>query len=213
MLASVLKREIAPPKQARSRARKAALIEQGITALATHELDEISIIDLTHSLGYSTGSFYSYFQNKTEFFINIQEWVAAEQFEIISKNLCPENVTTASLSTRLTMAIDTALAYFRRHTGVIRSALRYERRIPQAWAPNRATTRLIIASVTAGLTEDQKKDLEKAIQLAYGLMVNALLHNPGPLALDDDNLGTELLDVLSPFLAQKEHQSTITIKM
>ena len=207
-----LKKEPAAPQQARSRARKAALIEHGITVLEDHELDEISIIDLTNSLGFSTGSFYSYFKNKTDFFIKIQEWVAAEQSEIIRQSLNLEKLKTASLVDRLNLAIDVALDYFRRHTGVIRSALRYERRIPQAWAPNRAVTLQIITALITGLDKGQKQALEKTIQLAYGLMVNALLHNPGPLSLKDKNLKSELLDVLSPYLAGMEHQSTTIIK-
>lgn len=203
-----LKKEPAAPQQARSRARKAALIEHGITVLEDHELDEISIIDLTNSLGFSTGSFYSYFKNKTDFFIKIQEWVAAEQSEIIRQSLNLEKLKAASLVDRLNLAIDVALDYFRRHTGVIRSALRYERRIPQAWAPNRAVTLQIISALITGLDKGQKQALEKTIQLAYGLMVNALLHNPGPLSLKDKNLKSELLDVLSPYLASMEHQST-----
>ena len=203
-----LKKEPAAPQQARSRARKAALIEHGITVLEDNELDEISIIDLTNSLGFSTGSFYSYFKNKTDFFIKIQEWVAAEQSEIIRQSLNLEKLKAASLVDRLNLAIDVALDYFRRHTGVIRSALRYERRIPQAWAPNRAVTLQIISALITGLDKDQKQALEKTIQLAYGLMVNALLHNPGPLSLKDKNLKSELLDVLTPYLAVMEHQST-----
>ena len=207
-----LNKDPAAPQQARSRARKAALIEHGITVLEDHELDEISIIDLTNSLGFSTGSFYSYFKNKTDFFIKIQEWVAAEQSEIIRQSLNLEKLKTASLVDRLNLAIDVALDYFRRHTGVIRSALRYERRIPQAWAPNRAVTLQIITALITGLDKGQKQALEKTIQLAYGLMVNALLHNPGPLSLKDKNLKSELLDVLSPYLAGMEHQSTTIIK-
>ena len=207
-----LKKELAAPQQARSRARKAALITHGITVLEKHELDEISIIDLTNALGFSTGSFYSYFKNKTDFFIKIQEWVAAEQSEVIRQSLNIDKIKAASLVGRLNLAIDVALDYFRRHTGVIRSALRYERRIPQAWAPNRAVTLQIISALIAGLDRDQKQALEKTIQLAYGLMVNALLHNPGPLSLKDKNLKSELLDVLTPYLAGLEHHSTTITK-
>lgn len=213
MQAMPLKNQPAAPQQARSRARKAALIEQGVAALEHNELDEISILDLTASLGYSTGSFYSYFKNKTDFFIKIQEWVAAEQLEIIDQSLTINTAKHMSLVDRLTMAIDVALDYFRRRKGVIRSALRYERRIPQGWEPNRATTLHIISALTGNLDQQQKKALEKTIQLAYGLMVNAVLHNPGPLSLNDKNLKSELLDALSPYLAGQDHQSITTIRV
>ena len=86
------------PKQARSRARRAALIECGVEFLNERELDEFSVAEVTHRLGYSTGSFYSYFPDKTAFFIAVQEWVNEDQAVIetdrdalINKLLWPED--------------------------------------------------------------------------------------------------------------------------
>ena len=75
MDAIVQTRAAAAPKQARSRARRQALIEHGATLLETADLDELSVAEITGALGYSTGSFYSYFADKEAFFVAVQRWV------------------------------------------------------------------------------------------------------------------------------------------
>lgn len=188
------------PKQARSRARRAALIEFGVQILGGKELDELSIAEITGGLGYSTGSFYSYFKDKTAFFIAVQNWVSAQQANVVRERIQTPDMMQKSLAERLMLCVDVTLAYFRRHTGVIRSALRYERRIPQGWAPNREMTKEIVSAATVGLGQDQKGRLEIALQLAFGMLVNALLHDPGPLKLDDADLGEKISAALSPYL-------------
>ena len=189
------------PKQKRSRARCAALVEYGASLLNERDLDEVSVSEITDGLGFSTGSFYSYFKDKTAFFVAVQEWVNQQQSAEIARVFETEDVAGKSLIERLTSCIKFATNYFRTHTGIIRSALRYQRRIPAAWAPNRATTKRIIVAVCSGLSPEDKKRLEIAIQLAFGMLVNALLHDPGPLRLDDTDLESEIIRALSPYLS------------
>ncbi|WP_146347134.1 TetR/AcrR family transcriptional regulator [Phaeobacter marinintestinus] len=188
------------PKQARSRARRAALIEYGVQILGEKDLDELSIAEITRALGYSTGSFYSYFEDKTAFFIAVQQWVSDEQGAIVHECLEAQEMTDKTLSARLDLCVGVTLAYFRKRTGVIRSALRYERRIPEGWAPNRAMTQRVVAAVTVGLSAQDKQKLEIALQLAFGMLVNALLHDPGPLKLGDADLETKISAALGPYL-------------
>ncbi len=188
------------PKQARSRARRAALIEYGVQILGEKDLDELSIAEITRALGYSTGSFYSYFEDKTAFFIAVQQWVSDEQGAIVHECLEAQEMTEKTLSARLDLCVGVTLAYFRKRTGVIRSALRYERRIPEGWAPNRAMTQRVVAAVTVGLPAQDKQKLEIALQLAFGMLVNALLHDPGPLKLGDADLETKISAALGPYL-------------
>ena len=192
------------PKQARSRARRAALIEHGVGLLERCEPDEFSIAEITEALGYSTGSFYSYFADKEAYFIAIQEWVNAELEDDFNRTFASERLANADPVARLAACVNFAIAYFRRRTGVIRSALRYERRIPQGWAPNRDRTRRIVEAATNGLPDNDKERLEFALQLAFGLLVNALLHDPGPLRLNDKDLGLRIVGALGQFL---EHGS------
>ena len=189
------------PKQARSRARRAALIECGVEFLNERELDEFSVAEVTHRLGYSTGSFYSYFPDKTAFFIAVQEWVNEDQIKTFMKTIETPEMAQKNLTERLSTCVDFALSYFRKHTGVIRSAVRYERRIPQGWAPNRATTQRLINAASTGLGVADRQRLEVALQLAFGMLVNALLHDPGPLRLGDKEMGPKIIMVLKPYLS------------
>lgn len=195
-------RRSAAPKQARSRARRQALIEHGATLLEAADLDELSVAEITGALGYSTGSFYSYFADKEAFFVAVQTWVNEDLEDEFVRVFGGDRLNRAPLEARLRAALDFTIAYFRARTGVIRSALRYERRIPAGWAPNRARTRQIIAAVTAGLEAPDKARLETALQLAFGMLVNALLHDPGPLRLADDDLALRISHVLGPYLRE-----------
>ena len=204
MDAIVQPRSAAAPKQARSRARRQALIEHGAMLLETADLDELSVAEITGALGYSTGSFYSYFADKEAFFVAVQQWVNADLETDFTRIFGDEHLKRASLEDRLTAALDFTLAYFRRRTGVIRSALRYERRIPAGWAPNRRRTKAIIDAVTDGLDAARRERLETALQLAFGMLVNALLHDPGPLRLADDRLAPRIREALGPHLRDSE---------
>ena len=193
------------PKQARSRARRIALIEHGARVLNTQDLDDISIADLTGTLGFSTGSFYSYFRDKEDFFVAVQDWVNDAQDEAFAATIGDGRMHGLPLDDRLRVCVRFASSYFRTWTGVIRAALRYERRIPDGWAPNRARTRDIIAEATGGLDDAARARLDTALQLAFGLLVNALLHDPGPLRLDDPGLEDAILAALTPYLNDIKH--------
>lgn len=190
------------PKQARSRTRRAALIAKGADLLETRDFDEFSVAEITTALCYSTGSFYSYFADKTAFFVEIQKSVAEAQDAILTRDFEPARITPLPLTERLDACTDFAIRYFRKHTGVVRAALRYERRIPEGWAPNRATTLKLIRAASVNLSPRDTEHLEMTIQLAFGLLVNALLHDPGPLRLNDTDLKLKIRVALEPFLTQ-----------
>lgn len=192
------------PKQARSRARRDALVELGARALEHQELDELSVAELTAQLGFSTGSFYSYFRDKEDFFIAVQEWVNAEFGPAFEAAIGQGRLAGLPPDARLRACLGVAIAYFRAWTGAVRSALRYERRIPAAWAPNRARTRQIVAAATEGLDAPDRERLETALQLGFGLLVNAILHDPGPLRLSDAGLEDRLVAALAPYLMNEE---------
>ena len=190
------------PKQARSKARRRHLLEHGVVLFNTRGLDDVSIQDITGAVGFSTGSFYSYFADKTEYFVAVQASVAAEQRARAAEIFTPDKLASVDLAGRLRLCVGFAISYFRAHTGLVHAALSYERRIPAGWRPNRQTTAMIIARVVADLPEDQARRLETAIQLAFGLLVNCVLHDPGPLRLGDPALADRILDALSPNLAE-----------
>ncbi|MFK7755002.1 MAG: TetR/AcrR family transcriptional regulator [Sedimentitalea sp.] len=188
------------PKQARSIARRQALLDHGVKLFNTHGVDDVSIQDITQAVGFSTGSFYSYFADKTEYFVAVQASVAATQNAIAAETFAKDRIALLGLSDRLRLCLDYSITYFRQHTGLVHSALSYERRIPAGWQPNRETSAMIVSLATAGLPPAKARKLEIAIQLAFGLLVNALLHDPGPIRLQDNDLAEQVLAALTPYL-------------
>ncbi len=192
---------ITKPKQARSKARRQALLDYGVELFNARGLDDVSIQEITRAVGFSTGSFYSYFADKTEYFIAVQTNVAAEQTALASQVFAYEKISKMDLATRLFTCVEFAIDYFRTNTGLVHAALSYERRIPAGWLPNRQTTAMIISRATGDLPSQDARKLQVAIQLAFGLLVNALLHDPGPLRLQDADLADRVMEALTPYLA------------
>lgn len=188
------------PKQARSKARRQALLEHGVRLFNGCGLDDVSIQDITQAVGFSTGSFYSYFADKAEYFIAVQGKVAADQDLRAAEIFAKDQIAHLGMPERLRLCVDFAIAYFRTHTGLVHAALSYERRIPAGWQPNRKTTATIIAQATADLSGAQAQKLEIAVQLAFGLLVNAVLHDPGPMRLQDADLAEKVMEALTPYL-------------
>ena len=91
----------AAPKQARSRARRQALIEHGARLLETADLDELSVAEITRGLGYSTGSFYSYFTDKEAYFIAGQRWVNDDLDDAFVRAFGDDRLRSAALEDRL----------------------------------------------------------------------------------------------------------------
>ena len=62
---------------------------------------------------------------------------------------------------------------------------------------------MIVDAVTRDLPAGDAERLQVALQLAFGLLVNAVLHDPGPLGLKDDHLAATITGALTPFLTQE----------
>lgn len=192
------------PKQKRSRARRAEMIEVGRRLLMDRDFEEISVAEITGALGYSTGSFYSAFADKAAFFVAIQRSVSEASSASFAKAIAPAALAGKAPADRLALCVDLTLDYFRQRRGVIGSALRHESRLPEAWAPHRASARRVAAALTDGLSPADAKRLRVAIQMVFGTLVNALLHDPGPLRLEDGSIGEELKAALRPYLNERK---------
>lgn len=192
------------PKQKRSRARREAMIARGVELLKDRDLEDVSIVEITGSLGYSTGSFYSAFTDKEAFFIAVQHVANQSMLAWIAAEIETEEMRGAPLAERLATCVNGVLRYFREYRGVIRSALRYEQKMPDAWAPNRESAQRISDALIADLETGDADRMRIAIQLAFGTMVNAVLHNPGPLRLDDEAFGPSVIKALAPFLSSED---------
>ncbi len=178
------------------------MIDLGERLLNERDLQEVSVAELTRALGCSTGSFYTCFADKAAFFVEVQHRVSAGLDARIREVFETADLSDMAAANRLALCVEFTLAYFRAHSGLIRCALRYEHQIPDAWAPNRASAQRIADAVAGDLQPDVARRLRIAVQLAFGTMVNALLHDPGPMRLKDPMFAAEMIGALSPFLSE-----------
>ena len=177
------------------------MIAYGVELLKDRDIDDVAVAEITGALGYSTGSFYSAFTDKSAFFAAVQHEVNRIVGIWIEEKIEAPDLCIVSLSDRLAICVDITLRYFREYRGVMRSALRYEQKMPEAWAPNRTSAQRMTDGLTAGLEGRDRQKMQVAIQMAFGTMVNAMLHDPGPLRLHDDAFGEEVNAALQPYLA------------
>lgn len=200
MALDLARQEETLPKQKRSRARRAAMIAYGVELLKDRDVDDVAVAEITGALGYSTGSFYSAFTDKSAFFIAVQREVNHTISDWIEQEVEAQDLSRRTPSDRLAICVDLTLRYFREYRGVLRSALRYEQNSPDAWAPNRVSAQRMTDGLLAGLADDDRHRMTVAIQMAFGTIVNAMLHDPGPLRLHDRAFSHEVVAALRPFL-------------
>jgi AcrR family transcriptional regulator len=201
-----------PARQHRSQARQAAMISTGLQILEKRGFDALSIAELTAANGFSVGSFYARFEDKDAFFRAIQT-TALEQLVLRAEEiLAPERWTRASADEILVAFVEFFVGNVRRHRGFLRAVLQHESTQPGVWTPMRESgaaivtlLRPILGPKLARLPKDQRDTrVGFAIQVLYGTLINAVLHDPGPLALEDKALIRELVRMMACYLGLKE---------
>lgn len=168
--------------------------------LEQREFEEISIAEITASLGYSTGSFYSAFADKNAFFVALQTKAGNELRQRATAHFHRDKIAPLITTARLERMIDFVVDFFRHHRGHVKSALRLEPSLPAAWVPHKANGRFLTEALVVDLTTMQADRLRFAVQMVFATLVNAVLHDPGPLRLDDDAIADELKKAMFPYL-------------
>lgn len=188
------------PKQKRSKARREAMVQAGVALLAEKDIDDISIAEITSSLGFSTGSFYSAFDSKSSFFVAVEERVGEQIGEQIAELLETEAFRQLDVQARFERFVDYVLELFQSYGGALKSGLCHEWQLPQAWLVHRENGQRISDALAHGLAPESQTRVRIAVQLVFGTLVNAVLHDPGPLHLKDEHIGAALKAALHPYL-------------
>lgn len=201
-----------PTHQSRSRAKHDALITSGIRMLAERDYRSLSIADLTAANGVSVGAFYARFSGKDAYFNALQRQVfadvAAEAAARFASEVWEGEPARAVIDAFVVFFVDLV----RRHRGVIFAALQQETAQPTAWAPVRNSgaaiaapfKRILVPKLAHGSAAHRAQRVGFAVQVLYGTLINAVLHDPGPLALNDDRLVGEMQRVLAAYLGLAE---------
>ncbi|MBS0317423.1 MAG: TetR/AcrR family transcriptional regulator [Proteobacteria bacterium] len=202
------------PRQQRGRERQDALIRAGLHLTETRNWDEVKVDDIAAEIGCSTGTFYTRFHNKAAYFDVLVDLVTqAMQARSNAFFDAPER-NAESPHQFVERWIGLALHSFATHRGLYAAAVIELRRDP----PQRAAASPLLrfrdrsreqfmqamARWPHWRSEAARRQLLFAHQLLQGVLVNAVLTDPGPLHLRDPELRAQLAATLSAYLGLRK---------
>ncbi|HMJ44265.1 MAG TPA: TetR/AcrR family transcriptional regulator [Pseudolabrys sp.] len=195
---------VTPSRQKRSRETTAALLQAGAEMLRTRSLAELSIEALCSKVGATVGAFYSRFESKEAYFNALIE-VAARDGEIrLSQMVSERQRTDGSLDAICRSLVHGIIGWIRNHEGVLRAALQHDDTRPNKWTTFKGLARATTGHATPPLLQIMGKGRKAAktrsiafgFQMVLGTLVNAILNDPGPLSIHDDEMEVRLSNCL-----------------
>lgn len=203
--ASARLRGVTPSRQARSEATFKALIAAGRKALEDKAFDQMTVGDIARAGGVSVGAFYGRFENKEAFFLAIQDITVSEIEEDLRR--CLSALREASDVEFLAALARFSIGVFRKHRGFYFASSKHSSMPPDLWSPIRRlgfnVSGCVAGELMARLARLGKPATEREIRIGMqfmnGILVNAVLNDPGPLRLDDGDLEKYLVRHLCSF--------------
>jgi AcrR family transcriptional regulator len=205
---------VTPSRQKRSRETTLALLQAGAEMLRRRSLAELSIEALCAEVGATVGAFYSRFESKEAYFNALMELAArdgASRLARLAEKTPPPAASLADLCQRLVTGIT---GWIRNHEGVLRAALQHDDTRPDKWTTFKNLARASTAHATPpllramgrGRKAKKTRTIAFGFQVVLGTLVNAILNDPGPLSIHDqemeERLGNCLLLLLQAEMAE-----------
>ena len=207
--ASLKTRGVSPTHQLRSKATLQALFHAGMRVCEAKEFKAVTIAELASAADISVGTFYGRFKNKEVFFAALQE-ITAESIEASVRQVTAAADFASRPDTEAVSALVGAwLAPVREYRGVIKASLnRGLSSQPGAWSPLRRAGRrvsdIFVAQLGPRLARRGKgspeRDIRIAMQFVFGLVVNSINNDPGPLRINEDAMQANIEKFLARFL-------------
>lgn len=202
---------ILPTQQRRSQETTVALLEAAAAMLRERSLDELSIEDLCKRVGVTIGAFYGRFESKDAFFSALMSLAASKSLAALRAAVADED-HLGTLEQACRVIVDVAVNVVRRNVGVVRAASQYESTYPERWGTVRATGNamvdlarpLLLARMGRGRTAAKERSIGFAFQMMFGTLINAVLHKPKLVSLDEPEMVDRL--TLAMFL-QLQHEA------
>lgn len=191
---------VTPSRQKRSRETTAALLKAGADMLRTRSLAELSIEALCTNIGATVGAFYSRFDGKEAYFNALMELVARDGEGRLLRMIENERAAGGSLAELCRLLVRDLIASARKHEGVLRAAFRHGDTKPNQWNSIKGLARRTTSHATPLLLRVMGRGREAAktraiafgFQVVLATLVNAILNDPGPLSIHDDEMEARL---------------------
>lgn len=184
---------VTPAIQVRSQATFDALIRAGRKVMDAKDIEAVRISEIVRTAGTSVGAFYGRFANKEVFFSAIQEITVSNIESDMRALLARSSVVQLGNSEFLFAIARFWVAFYRTHQGLYVASFKHSKTRPGAWTPfkrlGRNLVSLVIKQLAPRLQRLGKPRSEREVRIAFqfvnGLLVNAVVNDPGPLSIND----------------------------
>ncbi|MEK8049032.1 TetR family transcriptional regulator [Ideonella sp. DXS22W] len=187
-------------KQARSQRKHQALLDAGRTLLATHDLPSLSVAQVAAAAGVAVGSFYTRFEDKNAWFAELCREAGAAAFADLQQLLASAAMQRAGAARQVALLMQWLVQVHRAHQGIFRAAVSDPARTHLYWGPLMRLNDQVVDRVYARLgpelgavpARQRRRRMDFAFQMVFSTLVNAVLHDGGPVRLHDAALAREL---------------------
>jgi AcrR family transcriptional regulator len=195
---------ILPTQQRRSQETTVALLEAAAAMLRERSLDELSIEELSRRVGVTIGAFYGRFESKDAFFSALMSLAARRALAALRTAVSDEDNLGTGLEQACRRIVEVAVDVVRRNVGVVRAASQYESVYPERWGTVRATGSamvdlarpLLLARMGRGRAAAKERSIGFSFQMMFGTLVNAVLHQPKLVSLDEPEMVDRLAQAM-----------------
>lgn len=191
-------------KQQRSALKHQALLAAGRQLLATQDLPSLSVAQVAAAAGVAVGSFYTRFEDKNAWFAELCREAGSSAFADLQRLLASSPMQRAAVPRQVLLLMQWLVQVHRDHQGIFRAAVSDPARTHLYWGPLMRLCDQVVDLVYARLGDElgqaagarsrtQARDrVAFAFQMVFSTLVNAVLHDGGPLRLHDAALAREL---------------------
>lgn len=204
-------------KQQRSALKHQALLAAGRQLLATQDLPSLSVAQVAAAAGVAVGSFYTRFEDKNAWFAELCREAGAAAFADLQRLLASAPMQRAAPPRQVLLLMQWLVQVHRDHQGIFRAAVSDPARTHLYWVPLMRLCDEVVDLVYARLGAElgaelgggsgsargrapvrsrqpqrERQRVAFAFQMVFSTLVNAVLHDGGPLRLHDAALAGEL---------------------
>ncbi|MGY2487477.1 TetR/AcrR family transcriptional regulator [Cupriavidus sp. CP313] len=196
-----------PPRQRRARETEQALLGAGRELLAARDFAAVSVAQIAAACQVSVGAFYGRFRDKMAYFEALRALVMEETAASTDRYLAQERWDDVPTPVLLEKAARFMVLGTLANRGVIRASMRHASTRPEEWVPHRQSGEAIVERMVQLLVprlalpaDTAELRVRFAMQAVFGVLVNAVLNDSGPLHLDDEQMIPELNRLMAGYL-------------